>query len=163
MNYFKESLMLTGASSPDADDLRNECRLFTQYLLREDPDSYVLERYVTLHPAALEGASPPALPDTVLLETGKSGLFRLRIADAYARIFRPRCLLRRKLILTFAILENSGRFHSRFTSGPTSSLLLALIRVSATMVGFGLALTASLFVVAPRIVLGAWCSKRSHP
>jgi len=154
--------MQTGASNPDADELRNECRLFTQYLLRQDPDSYVLDCYVSLQPTALEGASPLALPDAVLLETGKSGLFRLRIADAYARIFRPHCLLRRKLILTFAILENSGRFHSHFTSGLSSSYLSALIRIAASIIGFGLALTASLFVVAPRIVLGAWRSKRSR-
>jgi hypothetical protein len=162
MNYFRESLMQTGVSSPDADELRNECRLFTQYLLRQDPDSYVLDCYVRLQPAALEGASLTALPDAVLLETGKSGLLRLRIADAYARIFRPRCLLRRKLILTFAILESSGRFHSRFTSGLSSSYLLALIRIVASMAGFGLALSASLFVVVPRIMLGTRRSKRSR-
>jgi len=154
--------MRTGASSPEADGLRNECRLFTRYLLRQDPDSYVLDCYVSLQPAALEGASPLALPDAVLLETGTSGLFRLRIADAYARVFRPRCLLRRKLILTFAILENSGRFHSCFTSGVSSSYPSALIRIAASMIGFGLALTASLFVVAPRIVLGARRSKRGR-
>jgi hypothetical protein len=154
--------MRTGTSNPDAEVLRDECRLFTQYLLRQDPDSYVLDRYVSLQPAALEGASPPPLPDAVLLETGKLGLFWLRIADAYARVFRPHCLLRRKLILTFAILENSGRFHSRFTSGLSTSYLSALIRIATSMIGFGLALTASLFVVAPRIVLGAWRSKRSR-
>ncbi len=162
MNYFRESLMQTGASSADADELRTECRLFTQYLLRQDPDSYVLDCYVSLQPAALEGASPLAEPDAVLLETGKSGLLRLRIADAYARMFRPRCLLRRKLILTFAILENSSRFHSCFTAGLSSSYLSALIRIAASIVGFGLALTASLFVVAPRIMLGALRSKRSR-
>jgi len=154
--------MRTGASSLDADELRNECQLFTRYLLRQDPDSYVLDCYVRLQPAALEGAPPSALPEAVLLGTGRSGLFRLRMADAYARIFRPHCLLRRKLILTFAILENSGRFHSRFTSGLSTSYLSALIRIAASIIGFGLALTASLFVVAPRIVLGAWRSKRSH-
>ena len=154
--------MQTDGSSPDPDELRTECRLFTQYLLRQDPDSYVLDCYVSLQPAALGGASPFSLPDEVLLETGQSGLFRLRIADAYARVFRPRCLLRRKLILTFAILENSGRFHSCFTSGLSSSYLSALIRIAASIVGFSLALAASLFVVAPRIVLGAWRSKQNR-
>jgi hypothetical protein len=162
MNYFSESLMQTRESSPDADELRNECRIFTRYLLRQEPDSYVLKCYVSLQPAALEGTSPLALADAVLLETGKSGLFRLRIADAYARIFRPHCLLRRKLILTFAILENSGRFHTRFTSGISASYPSALIRIAASVIGFGLALTASLFVVAPRILLGARRSKRSR-
>ena len=84
------------------------------------------------------------------------------MADAYARIFSPHCLLRRKLILTFAILENSGRFHSRFTSGLSTSYLMALVRIVVSVTGFGLALTASLFVVAPRIVLVTWRSKRSR-
>lgn len=154
--------MRTGASGPETNALRDECRMFTRYLLGQEPDSYVLECYVRLQPAALEASSPPAFADTVLLEAGRSGLFRLRMADAYARLFMPRCLLRRKLILTFAILENSARFHARFTSGLSTSYLSALARIAVAAVGFGLALVGSLFVLAPRIALGGRRAQRGR-
>jgi hypothetical protein len=149
------------AVSIEAAELRDECRLFSRYLVGRDPDAYVLGRYVSLQPAALKGAPALAPLDALLLKTARSSLFGLRIADAYARIFRPRCLLRRKLILTFAILENSRGFHSRFTSGVSSSYVLALVRIAAAVMGFGLALTASVFVIGPRAVLAGWQSRRS--
>jgi hypothetical protein len=154
--------MQTAPSNRQEGELLDECRLFTHYLVGRDPDAYVLDCYVRLQPAALEGATAVAPEDAVLLETGKSGLIRLRLADAYARFFRPRCLLRRKLILTFAILENSAQFHSRFTSGASSSYVAALVRIAAAMVTFGLALAASLVVVAPPVVLSSWRSRRSR-
>lgn len=153
--------MQTGPSNGGADELLDECRLFTRYLVDREPDPYVLGCYVRLQPAALEGTTPLAPPDAVLLETGRSGLIRLRLADAYARVFRPQCLLRRKLVLTFAILENSPQFHSQFTSGVRSSYPAALARLAASMMAFGLALAASLFIVAPPVVLSIWRSRRT--
>jgi hypothetical protein len=153
--------MQTGPDNSGAQELFHECRLFTRYLVDRDPDPYVLGWYVRLQPAALEGMTPVAPPDAVLLETARSGLIRLRLADAYARVFRPRCLLRRKLILTFAILENSAPFHSQFTSGASSSFPAALGRLAASMIAFGFALAASLFVVAPSVVLSICRSRRT--
>jgi hypothetical protein len=149
------------ATSTEAADLRDECRLFSRYLVGRDPDVYVLGRYVSLQPAALRGAATVTPLDSLLLNTARSGLIGLKIADAYARVFRPRCLLRRKLILVFAVLENSRGFHSRFTSGVSSSYLLALVRIAAAVMGFGLALIASFFVIVPRALLARWQSRRS--
>jgi hypothetical protein len=153
--------MQTGPNNGSADELLDECRLFTRYLVDREPDPYVLGCYVRLQPAALDGTTPVEAPDAVLLETGRSGLIRLRLADAYARVFRPRSLLRRKLILTFAILENSAQFHSQFTSGARSSYPAALARLAASIIAFGFALTASLFVVAPPVLLSIWRSRRT--
>jgi len=149
------------AVSIDAAELRDECRLFSRYLLGREPDAYVLGRYVSLQPAALKGAPALAPLDSVLLKTARSGVLGLKIADAYARIFQPRGLLRRKLILIFAILENSRGFHSRFTSGASSSFPLTLVRLAAAVMGFGLALSASLVVIGPRAVFASWHSRRS--
>ena len=153
--------MQSEAVSIEAAELRDECRLFSRYLVGSDPDAYVLGRYVSLQPAASKGALTMTPLDFLLLKTARSGVLGLKIADAYARIFQPRGLLRRKLILMFAILENSRGFHSRFTSGASSSYLLALVRIAAAVMGFGLALSASLFVIGPRAVLASWHSRRS--
>ena len=150
------------AVSIEAAELRDECRLFTRYLLGREPDAYVLERYVSLQIAAVRGAPAPVSLDSLLLNTARSNVFALRCADAYARIFRPQCLLRRKLILIFAILENSQGFPSRFTSGVSSSYVFALARIAATLTGFALTLIASLFVIVPRALLTGWQSRRSN-
>ena len=153
--------MQSEAVSTESAELRDECRLFSRYLVGREPDAYVLGRYVSLQHAALKGAPTLAPLDSLLLNTARSGLLGLKIADAYARIFQPRGVLRRKLILTFAILENSRGFHSRFTSGASSSYLLALVRIAAAVMGFGLALSASLFVIGPRAVFASRQSRRS--
>ena len=155
-------MQTTGPSNRSQGDLLDECRLFTRYLVGRPPDDYVLDCYVRLQPAALHGTTAGATADKVLLNTAKWGLVGLRLADAYARVFRPRCLLRRKLILTFAILENSREFHSQFTSGASSSYPAALARLAASIATFGVTLLASLFVVVPPIVLSAWRSRRRH-
>lgn len=152
--------MQSNADSTDVAELREECRRFSRYLLGREPDAYVLERYVSLQSAAVGPTGPPTPLDSLLLRTARSGGAGLKIADAFARIFRPRGLLRRKLILTFAILENSRGFHTRFTAGASSSLPLALASLAATLVGFGLALAASLVVIGPRAVLAGWRSRR---
>jgi hypothetical protein len=149
------------AVSTDAAELRDECRLFSRYLLGREPDAYVLGRYVSLQPAAVNRAPTLTPLDFLLLKTARSGLFGLKIADAYARIFQPRGLLRRKLILIFAILENSRGFHSRFTSGASSSYVLTLVRIAAAVTGFGLALIASLVIIGPRAVVAGRQSRRS--
>lgn len=153
MNCFKGLSVQTDTVSSEAQELRNECRLFTRYLLGETPNDYVLDRYVSLQTAVVEQAPASTATDDVLLSTARSSVFGVRIADAYARIFLPHCLLRRKLVLTFAILENSGGFHARFTSGVSSSYAVALIRVAASVMGFGIALVASLFIIVPRALL----------
>jgi hypothetical protein len=92
--------------------------------------------------------------DEALVRFASGGPLRARVADAYARIFRPRGLLRRKLILAFAILESSRGFHEDFTSGHRGggwSTWLVLARVGA---GFALALGLGIVPFGPRQLLG---------
>ena len=133
--------------------LRKECRRFALYLIGEAPDSYVLEQYVKLHEATLSGKVAATAADEVLLRAAESSLLGLRCADAYARMFRPSCLLRRKLILAFAVLENSRAFHAHFTSGSNLSTAAALLRIAVSVAGFCAALLASLILIAPRTLL----------
>lgn len=142
----------------DAGVLRDECRHFSRYLLGREPDSYVLSRYVSLQPAAVDSSALGPL-DALLLDTARSGLLGARIADAFARVFRPRGVLRRKLILLFAILENSREFHAHFTAGVSSTLVRLPLRLAAIAVVFGLAFSASLVVIGPRALLVSWRSR----
>jgi hypothetical protein len=138
-------------------ELRHECRTFTRYLTGREPDEYVLTKYVGLQPAVVREA-PPILPiDRVLLRAAASSALRTRLADVYARVFRPQSLLRRKLILAFAILENSGAYHRQFTSGGSGTLTSAVIGIVGSLAAFGVVLVLSILSFAPRHV---WLAAR---
>ncbi len=140
--------------------LQDECRTFTRYLIRQDPDAYVVQKYLECHTAVLRDA-PAMLPiDTALVHFAHGGAFRTRIADAYARMFRPRGLLRRKLILVFAILENSRAFHGEFTSGGVGGYWAAWMRIAGSMALYLAALIVGMAVFLPRHLFTLRAGKR---
>lgn len=145
--------MQTAPNSIDIEALRDECRQFTRYLVGEAPDDYVLEQYVALHETTLGDTTPIPAADNALLRAARSSMLGLRCADAYARFFRPNALLRHKLILAFAILENSRGYFAHFTSGSSLGVPVALLRIVLSVAGFCFALLASLILIAPRILL----------
>src|SRR5262245_30972246 len=117
--------MTSSVSSPPATEparsgleLAAECRAFTRYLIGQDPDPYVVARYQDGHAAIPYRRSASRVPiDGALVLFASRGRVRARIADAYARVFRPHGALRQKLTLLLAVLENAPATHRRFTSG----------------------------------------------
>ena len=131
--------------------LRRECRAFTRYLVDAEPDAYIEARYVAAQPAVYAQPEPIEPLDLHLVEFAARGAWHTRIADAYSRLRRPRGLLRRKLILVFAILENSREFHARFTKGgDTHGKWSALVRVAMAVATFSLAAAAGCVLIGPR-------------
>src|SRR3954462_8597753 len=64
MKCCAESFMQTRPSNYGAAaDLRQECRLFTRYLVDRDPDPYVVEWYIRLQRVAFDGTTVVAPPD----------------------------------------------------------------------------------------------------
>jgi len=87
----------------DPKELQRECRLFTQYLLGCVPDRYVERKYIEAH-EMLSNLAPANRFDVFLIGTARRHSILLKLADAYAGIFDNRGLLRKKLVLLFAIL-----------------------------------------------------------
>lgn len=137
--------MLPETSSRDA--LLDECRVLTRYVAGCDADDYVVRKYADLQEAAVANAEPQVAVDRVLVDLARRGAAFARIADAYARFFRPRGILRCKLVLLCAILENSPGYHRRFTGGCDASAVGILARLAVVSVAFGCALAAGLLVV----------------
>jgi hypothetical protein len=129
--------------------LRHECGVFARYLLGRDADDYLLGKYVALQHRAIDEPHPPTRIDAALLRVARLGIAGTRMADAYARIFNPEAVLRRKLILVLALAENSRTFHSWLTSGAAESRLTSAARVGAAVAGFVLALTVGVLVFTP--------------
>ena len=122
--------------------LERECRVFTEHLLGLRPTPYVVEKYLdalAVHPGLSAGTDF----DRVLNRVARLHSTVTRIADAYARVFAPRCLLRKKLVLLLAILEACPPSFKKIESVASVSrpvLLLALMgrgaaSVLATLLG----------------------------
>lgn len=123
--------------------------MFARYLSGREADDYVVRKYVELHPAAEQAAGSRHAIDDVLVRFAARGPVRARVADAYARIFRPHGLLRCKLVLAFAVLENSPGFHRPFTGGSGGSLVGGALRFVAAGTVFVLTLVVGVLLFLP--------------
>lgn len=136
--------------SPTHDADVAECRTFGRYLSGAEPTEYATRCYLRLLPSAAvpEGANS-LLIERALVAAGRVGPLPLRIADAYARFLVPRSLLRRRLILLLAILENSAPAERTFNSGAEQSLPVLAAQLVVALVASGLCLVAGVIAFGP--------------
>ena len=147
--------MTSSVNSPPPEAARTglaldaECRAFTRYLIRQDPDPYIVLRYREGHrsiPFRRTGQRDAV--DGMLILFGSHGGWRARVADAYCRVFRPHGVLRQKLTLLLAILENAPATHRPFTAGGRG-MARAIGSSALALLGFGVALSAGIFLLGP--------------
>ena len=139
------------AVEPIVDEwLSEECRAFTAYLTGLSPTPYVLEKYRLGHRRipylTQEG---PDRVDRMLLGAARHGSFLLRCADSYARTLRPTGMLRQKLVLTLAVLENSPPTHLRLNSAREGSLAELALVIFGRGLGFAFSLLIALVLLGP--------------
>lgn len=133
----------------DCLQLEHECAVFTRCLIGVPPTGQVVSAYVDAHrrSGAFTADGDPA---AWLVALARRGPFRARLADAYARRFAPRGVLRRKLVLLLAILETSSPSFRVIDYDRPSSPGVAVLRLAA--VGTAGVLTA-VFAVATLVPL----------
>lgn len=88
--------------------LEAECRALVRYLSGRDPPPYVVACYTRSAGPGEPGLDPL---DRGLMRAACAARWLARPADAYARAARPAGLLRRRLTLAVAILENAPESH----------------------------------------------------
>ena len=130
-----------------------ESSAFTRYLAGTSPSDYVRRKYAEGHAAIpYRQTNNEDAFDAVLVLVARGGSVRSRVADAYARIFRPHGALRQKLTLLLAILENSPDTHRRFTSGGNGTLA-GILGIAASLLVFSLSLLAGFILLGPAHLL----------
>jgi hypothetical protein len=131
------------------DIVARECIVLTAYLIGRSADRHatVVSRYVAAHRIPKLGLEGDGRNDA-LVALARRSPGAARLADAYARIFEPTGVLRRKLVLLLAILETSAPSHLLITQPPSQSLPLALLGLGATGLTGIAATLASVPVVA---------------
>lgn len=138
------------AASPSPELLRAECRAYARYLIDQQPTEYVLACYErSWTSAAAVPAAGLSLIDRGLLSLARLGRLPARIADGYARIFRPFCSLRRRLILLLAILENSPPSDRPLNSARTGSGPGIGVRMALTLLASSACLLAGIVLLGP--------------
>ena len=126
-----------------------ECVVFTRHLLGVAPDAYVKRKYAEAHDV-MGGLAPKDPFDAFVLRFASTHRFCTRVADAYARVFRPGSALRRKLIVLLAILETSPPTYRQIDApvGGPKALLLLRLTVRGTIALLSLLIGALLLVPA---------------
>jgi hypothetical protein len=124
--------------------LDRECVAFSQYLIKQKPNSYVLDKYCEAHATSAflrcSGATSPF--DRLLLRLAAGNRVLAKLVDAYTCIFFKSSTVRRKWILLLAILESCAPTYHCFDS-PDSS---RRERIFALLVWRGLAFSACMGV-----------------
>jgi hypothetical protein len=122
--------------------LAEEYRLFARYLLRVEPPSELIERYVAAHQRML------GEPDGPELRFVHRHPRALPFLDAALGLGRTRSLLRKKIFLTAAILETSP-LYAEFFLDPSSTPA----RTLAALAWCGLTSVARLSIGIPLLML----------
>jgi len=135
--------------TPADGTIARECGALTRYLVGSEPSPYVVDCYRRLLPSTAPRFEPDQVIDRALLGAAGAAPFLARIADAYARVARPRGLLRRRLTLLLAILENAPGVHQSVTSAITGSPPGVLTRLAGQLVLSGVALGIGILVFGP--------------
>ena len=130
----------------------DDCRTLTQYLIGRAPSAYVAECYLRMLPSAAIPTS--RLIDRALLGAARLGGLPCRMADGYARWFRPTGDLRRRLTLLLAILETAPDTHDTVNDAALGSrgwiiaVLLGTLAMSAIAIGLGVIVFGPIHLVS---------------
>jgi NADH dehydrogenase len=112
-----------------------ECAVFTRCLLRRAASEYVRLKYRAAH-TSLAALSPANRFDAFLVRFARTGPGFATVADAYAAVFAPHSLLRKKLVVLLAILETSSP-ECELIDAPVGGGKPARAAVSIGFVGLG--------------------------
>ncbi len=136
---------------PSPQELEREFAVFAGYLGASLVDSRLAAAYVRAH-QSLANVADDRL-DAWLLTLARGGALRCALADCYARRTRPFGLLRRKLVLTLAVLESMPQTHAAFDTAVTSSAMAAWASLVALGVRWGVTTAAAVVTCLPAHLL----------
>lgn len=125
-------------------ELRGEVRVFAVYLVGTAPELDLVERYVAASTELLGPGGDDGGKERAVVRAAVRDPRRLPYLDGACGLWRPDSLLRKKLLITAALLEATPRHADSFLAVRTSTLGLGL-----RLAGLGI---ASAF----HALVGAW-------
>jgi hypothetical protein len=131
-------------------ELANECRVFCNYLVKQAPNDYVLEKYLEAHKTEqLDRELKDTLFDRMLLYIAKMNPICTKLVDVYTRLSYQHSLFRRKLILLLAILESCSPYFSFFDRVDSPSRLVTFLKLIQETLTFAVISVPSVLLLGP--------------
>lgn len=131
------------------DVLDRECAVFCRYLIGQEPNEYVKEKYRAAHEGGSLRHTGECRADAFLVKVAGIGPWSTKIIDAYTRVFRPLSTVRKKLVLLLAILESCVPTHAYLDDVDAGSVPLLFLRFVNRCVIFALAVTVGVLIILP--------------
>jgi len=135
-------------------ELERECRTYARYLIGQTPSEYVVGKYVDFHgqsKAAAGLAGPAGLDrfDQFLVGVSARGPLWAQLADAYASQLRKDSAVRKKLIVTLALLECTPPSSEVLDRVDAGGPLGAVVRLALGGMLYALTLVVSVAIFTP--------------
>ena len=131
------------------DRIERECRTFVHYLIGRDPEPYVIAKYVDYHSQHGARVAPADPFERFLLDISVCGSFWTRLADTYASRFHKHASLRKKLVLTLALLECSPASFDTLDRATARGVVSACARLAWSVTAYVTSLLAALLLFLP--------------
>ena len=130
----------------DITQLERECRSYARYLVGQAPTSYIEEKYADFHKHT-DACNRAEGFDRLLVSISARGPFWARLADSYASVWRKNSTLRKKLVLTLALLECAPPTARYLDRHPGLGWAGTIVRLAAgaCMYACSLAVSSALF------------------
>jgi NADH dehydrogenase len=130
--------------------LNHEGRIYTNFLIHQEPSDYVLDKYRQAHNVAapLRNRNYSELENFALKLSRKNPL-ATRLVDAYAVFFMKGSIIRKKLILLMAILETSNPSALAFEQPDSSNVFKIILNLGLQGLTFTFALLVGLIIFIP--------------
>ncbi len=134
--------------------LDRECRVFCRYLIGRPPGLETSATYARYHAALGQRLTGDGF-DRLLVTVARLSPVLAQPADAYARFFRPRGLLRKKLVLLLAILESCYPSHQQVDAVDACGDFRLACRVLLSVLVAGISLAVGVICFLPCQLLHA--------
>ena len=139
-----------GLNSPGEDlvQLERECRSYSRYLIGQPPTRYMIEKYQDFHQKMGASADRDRF-DRFLVSTSACGPLWARLADSYASVWRKNSSVRRKLVVTLALIECGPPGFANLDRCPGGGLPGVTLRLGLGAMGYICSLLAAAALFAP--------------
>lgn len=144
-------------------ELEGECRTYARYLTGKAPTQYVVEHYVDFHRKsdAMEALKFDHF-DQFLVGVSARRPFWARLADSYASVFHKNSAVRKKLVVTLALLECAAPSFETLDRIEGGGPFGAAARLGLGVTRYALILVVSFAIFTP-VRLGMALSSRRTP
>jgi hypothetical protein len=129
-------------------ELERECRIYARYLSGQAPSRYIVEKYQDFHQKIGLRAGEDRF-DRFLVSLSSRGATWVRFSDTYASFWRRNSALRKKLIVTLALLETTPPTFEILDRVPRGGRIGAVVRLGAGALKYALTLFVATALFTP--------------